>query len=637
MTRYVEKPPHADRERVRHLTEDAVSRAAAGSTVDDLLANGRRPVPALADVVAAYGRAERDRVCRESDAAAADPRSFTDRGLGRSALYGFHYLTWTVPLLERHLLTGDQEWLDRWAGVFNRWYDSRDRVRGDWPGLDVVWYTLGVGARTPVLIDALDTGGAALSRETRVRLLASVLGGARWLADEHDAFRQGNWQVVGACTLLCVGALFPEFTEAPAWVAIARARITEHLDRDVHPDGGHHERSPGYHQLCLEFLHRAALHAERYLGWSLGADERMVAMADWLAAMATPEGWVPPFQDSRHVAAGPALLRAHRWAPKPAYAALASATMSGEELAVARAGLPDAASVSVSGEPAGLGAWLPGSRYFVSRSGRAAGDLYAAVNCGPRVSHELESHSHRACLDLVLWGHGQPLAWEAGGPDSYDDPAYHDWFQSPAAHGTVVFDDREPDLTEGATVDSVVLAPDADVLDAHYDGWGPRHRRTFVAVRPADGLPGYWLIRDDVGAHGWRWMLHGRSAWLCRGDKHFSAEAPGLAVHVPGEWTARTSVGRTSYPAAGGPRWGELHGLALRPRGRSLTAVLVPFAESPHEVTVSESDGVVRVEWGGTVDELGPGYWRRSPGQARVSGAVRTGRPGAVLFGQSGQ
>jgi hypothetical protein len=311
--------------------------------------------------------------------------------------------------------------------------------------------------------------------------------------------------------------------------------------------------------------------------------------------------------------------------------------MSGEELAVARAGLPDAASVSVSGEPAGLGAWLPGSRYFVSRSGRAAGDLYAAVNCGPRVSHELESHSHRACLDLVLWGHGQPLAWEAGGPDSYDDPAYHDWFQSPAAHGTVVFDDREPDLTEGATVDSVVLAPDADVLDAHHDGWGPRHRRTFVAVRPADGLPGYWLIRDDVGAHGWRWMLHGRSAWLCRGDKHFSAEAPGLAVHVPGEWTAGTSVGRTSYPAAGGPRWGELHGLALRPRGRSLTAVLVPFAESPHEVTVSESDGVVRVEWGGTVDELGPGYWRRSPGQARVSGAVRTGRPGAVLFGQSGQ
>ena len=33
------------------------------------------------------------------------------------------------------------------------------------------------------------------------------------------------------------------------------------------------------------------------------------------------------------------------------------------------------------------------------------------LNCGPYVEHELESHSHHAALDLVLWGHGAPLAW----------------------------------------------------------------------------------------------------------------------------------------------------------------------------------------------------------------------------------
>ena len=616
MTRYVEKPPHADRDRVRHLTEDALA-AASESTVDELLTHrasaGRRPVPALADVVAAYGPAERDRVCRASDAAAADRRSFTDRGLGRSALYGFHYLTWTVPLLERYLLSGEERWLHRWEEIFARWYDSRDRVHGDWPGLDVIWYTLGVGARTPILVDALDTGGAVLRRETRVRLLASVLGGARWLADEHDSFRPGNWQLVGACTLLCAGTMFPEFTESAGWVATARARITEHLAHDVHPDGGHHERSPGYHMLCLEFLHRAALHAERYLGWPLGADERVVAMADWLVAMATPEGWLPPFQDSRHVAAGPALVLAHRWAPKPAYRALAEATMPAAAIEAAGAGLPAAAGVPVRADPPGLGTWLPGSRYFVSRSGRAPGDLYAAVNCGPRVPHELESHSHRACLDLVLWGHGQPLAWEAGGPESYDDPAYHRWFQSPAAHGTVVFDDREPDLDDGATVDAVVLRPAADVLDAHHDGWGPRHRRTFVAVRPAGGLPGYWLVRDEVAADGWRWLLHGRSEWRRGAAGAFvSAEPPGLLVHATGEWTAATSTGRTSYPAPDGPRWGELHGLALTPRTLALTAVLVPYKEKPPGVTVTETTGRLRIDWGETVDELGPGYWSRS-------------------------
>ncbi|HWM02930.1 MAG TPA: hypothetical protein VNP92_11420, partial [Actinophytocola sp.] len=202
MTRYVEKPPHADRGRIRHLTERALVTAldparlpADGQALDAWLAHrveaGRRPMPSLADRVAAYGPAERARVVRESDAAAEDRRSFTDRGLGRSALYGFHYLMWTVPLLERHLLTGEERWLRSWEDIFLRWYESRDRVRGDWPGLDVVWYTLGVGARTPVLIDALDVGGALLDRQTRVRLLGCVLGGARWLAEEHDTFRPG--------------------------------------------------------------------------------------------------------------------------------------------------------------------------------------------------------------------------------------------------------------------------------------------------------------------------------------------------------------------------------------------------------------------------------------------------------------
>ncbi|MGH3763389.1 heparinase II/III family protein, partial [Actinophytocola sp.] len=578
--------------------------------------------------VAAYGPDERERVRRQADAAAADRRSFTDRGLGRSALYGFHYLTWTVPLLEQYLLTGDECPLRAWEEIFHRWYDSRDDVRGDWPGLDVVWYTLGVGVRTPIFIDALDAAGAALARETRVRLLGSILGGARWLADEHDEFRPGNWQLVGACTLLCAGALFDEFAESAGWVATARARITEHLDRDVHPDGGHHERSPGYHRLCLEFLHRAALHAERYLDRPLGADERVAAMSDWLVAIATPEGWLPPFQDSAHVAAGPSLVVAHRWAPKPAYKALATATMPAaavEEILArlpARDGVPAArawahAPAEDPADSADLGAWLSGSRYFVSRSGRRPGSLYAAVNCGPRVPHELESHSHRACLDFVLCGHGQPLAWEAGGPDSYDDPEYYEWFQSPAAHSTVVFDGREPELDAGATVDALVFRPELDVLAAHHDGWGPRHRRTFLAVRPAGELPGYWLVRDEVATTGgWRWLLHGRSPWRRTGASTFvSAEPPGLLVCVTGTWTSATRVGRASYPSADGPCWGELHCLELTPSAGVLTALLVPFADAPPEVTVTEpAPDRLHVTWPTTVDELTAGGWTRDAG-----------------------
>ena len=638
MTRYVEKAPHADADRIRHVTEaglvaaldpDVVDIAAAGTgaEVDAFLAHlvtaGRRPVPALADVVAGYGADERARVEKAADTATAERRAFTDRGIGRSALYGFHYLLWTRPLLERYLLSGEERWLRRWEEIFLRWHGSRDDVRGDWPGLDVVWYTLGVGVRTPVLVTALDVGGTALGRDTRVRLLCSILGGARWLADEHDTFRPGNWQVVGACTLLCLGALFPEFTESAGWVSTGRARIGEHLDRDVHADGGHHERSPGYHRLCVDVLHQAALHAERYLDWSLGTDQRLVAMCDWLVAMATPEGWLPPFQDTAQVAAGPLLVVGHRWARRPEYKALATATMQASSIEQILAGLPARDGVpaertwaeSPTAEANELGTWLAGSRYFVGRSGRRPGSLYAAMNCGPHVPHELESHSHRACLDLVLWGHGRPLAWEAGGPDSYDDPDYHDWFQASRAHSTVLFAGRSPRIDDGATVDAVAFHPELDLIVAHHDGWGARHRRTLLAVRPSGPLPGYWLVHDEVAADGgWRWLLHGRSTWHRPGPATFvSTEAPGLLVHVTGTPEARTSVGRAAYPDPAGPYWGDLHALELAPCGRTLTALLVPFATTPPEVTTTEPDqGVLRVDWGDTTDEVGRRQWSRT-------------------------
>ncbi|MGH3763457.1 hypothetical protein, partial [Actinophytocola sp.] len=81
MIEYVEKPPHADRERIRHVTEAGLVAALVkslegvlhgagrpegvlpgtgpGADVDALLAHraraGRRPVPTPADRVAAYG------------------------------------------------------------------------------------------------------------------------------------------------------------------------------------------------------------------------------------------------------------------------------------------------------------------------------------------------------------------------------------------------------------------------------------------------------------------------------------------------------------------------------------------------------------------------------------------------------
>ncbi|MEQ7010957.1 heparinase II/III family protein [Actinopolymorpha sp. B17G11] len=659
----VEKPPHADATRIRHLGVPALldaldphrpelaglrqarqerGRDAATAALLTHFSSACRPLPlpSIRAQVEVLGDEQRQGVLADAEAARREQPSFTDRALGRSRLYGYHYLGWTRPLLESYALTGEGHWLTSWGGLFDCWYASREEVRGDWPGLDVVWYTLGVASRTRLFADALDLAGDKLAGDglpdaTRLRLLGSVLGGARWLADEHDAFRYGNWQLVGACTLLTLAGLFPEFAEASGWAAIGRERIEEHLALDVYDDGGHHERAPDYHRLSLTTLFDAALHAEAYLGWDLVRHPQLKLMYDWVVDLATPEGWLPPFQDSGAIAAGPLLVRGHYLFGEPAYKAVASQAMAAEEIRQVLAPLPPrdgcepyaAWQATEAAHPDECLRQFGGSGYVVSREGWTPGSLYAVLNCGPAIPHELESHSHRACLDFVLWGHGAPLAWEAGGPQSYDDPAYHSWFQATHAHNTVVPDRAELSADRDATVETAAQLADLDVVVAFHDGWGRRHRRTLVFVRPGPQVEGYWFVHDVLsGAGSWRWLLHGLSAWTERSAGTFvSAKGPGLVAVVPaiGSATYETSEGMTSVPTPDGPHWQALHGLAVHPAGSELAAVLVPFRDRvPADVHVDTSADAARVRVGDTTDELRPGSWVRHTGAEPVAAAT---------------
>ncbi len=659
----VEKPPHADATRIRHLgvpalldaldlrrpdlagiararQRDGDDAAAAALLTHVASAHRPRPIPSIRAQVEVLGGEQRQGILAAAEAARREPPSFTDRGHGRSQLYGYHYLGWTRPLLESYALTGEPHWLASWGETFDRWYASRDEVRGDWPGLDVVWYTLGVASRTRLFANAVDLAGNELADATRLRLLGSVLGGARWLADEHDAFRYGNWQLVGACTLLTLGGLFPEFSEAPAWAAIGRERIEEHLALDVYDDGGHHERAPDYHRLSLSCLFDAALHAEAQLGWDLARHPRLKLMYDWLVELATPEGWLPPFQDSGTIAAGPLLVRGHYLFGEPAYHAVASQAMTEEEIRYVLAPLPPrdgcepyaAWKATHAAPPDVRFRQLGGSRYVVSREGWAPGSLYAVLNCGPAIPHELESHSHRACLDFVLWGHGGPLAWEAGGPESYDEPAYHSWFQATQAHNTVLLDGAELSADRDGTVETAAQLGDLNVVVASHDGWGPRHRRTFVFVRPGPQGDGYWFVHDELAdelagaGRPWRWLLHGLSPWAERSPGTFvSTDAPGLVAVVPAAAHGRyeMSEGVTSVPTPDGPHWQALHGLHVRPAGDEVAAVLVPFKDgAPADLHVDTHAGAVRVRVGAVTDELRPGSWVRRTEALPVAAAT---------------
>ncbi|RZU24297.1 heparinase II/III-like protein [Kribbella rubisoli] len=558
-----EKPRHIDG-RINQIGTDDLLKA-FGSPAEDLAglrafvgARMQRPAWPLPDPA--------DGVL-EAAAPLLDGVDVTGLGKGRSQLYGFHYLGWLKPGVDAWLLTGDDRYLQAFERHLDEWVERRDSVTGEWPGLDVIWYSLGTWARCRNLLPTLEVlTPSSLSDRAWGRLVATLVGGARWAYDEHDVFRHGNWQLVCATELLHISAVLPSLVESAAWAGRARERIEEHLALDIYPDGGHYERSPGYHGMVLSALQTAAR-----IDSEVAGHPRYAAMHTWLRELVSSGGWVPHLQDSGIV--WPAAML-ERGGSLPLELPLATV--------------------------------LPESGYTILRSD----ELRAVINHGPHIEHELESHSHRAVLDLVLDGWGEPLLWEAGGPPSYDDPGYVSWYQSGRGHNTVLVDDRELSTDRQVSVDPLVDTGPVAVFNGRHHGNGLEQSRTIAMVREE---PAYVVVTDRAsGPHTFRAMWHALHPWQQVGPLAYAAERlllleagdPATTVVGTAEGTARRPVLESQTA-----EYGPLHSLSLERSSGDFTTVLVPYAD---DVAVTRVGGELLVTNGPTTDRIGASTWIRS-------------------------
>lgn len=652
-----EKPRHIDGRINRIGTDDLIKAFGAPAGVDDLgslrafVAQRMRrpawPLPEWADAIRSGvdGRGDSLRRTDETGSspavdevlAAASPLltgvDVTGREEGRSRRYGFHYLGWLSPGIHTWLLTGDDRYLTAFEQHFDAWVAQRDSVTGEWPGLDVIWYSLGTWARCRNLLPTLEVlTNSALSDRVWGRLVATLVGGARWAYDEHDVFRHGNWQLVCATELLHLSAVLPDLVEADSWASRARERIHEHLLLDVYGDGGHYERSPGYHKMCLTALQTAALIDPQF-----AEHPKLTAMHEWLCELASAEGWIPHLQDSHIEWPALSLLRGGYVLDNPALVRTAAQWLTPAQFATEAAMLPaweDAArqqrwmdALATAGDlpmprPA-RSTVLADSGYVILRGG----ELRAVINYGPHIEHELESHSHRAVLDLVLEGWGQPLLWEAGGPPSYDDPEYLTWYQSGRGHNTVLVDDRELGTDRGVSTDPLVDTAHVAVFNGRHHGNGLPQSRTIAMVREE---PAFVVISDRASAdghvfhacwqalHPWRQIApltydasppNGPGLLLIEAGPHQAPgadSADGTRVELV-EGLARRPVGQ------GVAEYGPLHSLVLtRDRG-DFTSVLVPHeGAQAADVRVATVGATVVVDHGSTVDRIDESSWVRT-------------------------
>jgi len=507
---------------------------------------------------------------------------------GRSGKYGVHYWGWSEPLRLAFEQTGDRRYAECFDDLFNQWYEQRDQIDNPVPPTDVIFYELGVGGRTPRLIDHYFAYRDAdvLRWRTHERLLKTILGGCRWLylLESKEGYRGGNWQMCGSWCLVYAGGLFPEFREAADWVEEGVRRLVEHVERDFYDDGCHYERASGYGTWCTrmseDLLRFSALNP--HVDVPADLRQRVVGMYDWFLSTATPRGESQGFNDGGFGAMDDTLSRGAAFTGDGRY--LWPVRDRIRSVDGIRPRQPD--YTSIDQRPSG---------FAVMRSGWGRDDRYMIINYGPWGG----GHAHNDLLDFGLYAWGQPLAIEANRWGPYDNPL-DQYFRSPQAHNQVVVNDAPLDREHFRGEDVYWAAGEAiDCFGARHRGYEEscgvvlQRRITFVK-------PDYFLVSDTVlegpQHQSYTWYLHSPHKWRGGKSRLLTAGLPGLQV-VPARASEIRHLRRgTAYEARDGApgdypnrywvglqKWVGVEGVSAV----TYDVALVPFRRSPAKVRVS--------------------------------------------------
>lgn len=365
-----------------------------------------------------------------------------------------------------------------------------------------------------------------------------------------------NNHLIGEATaLVVVGALFPQFREASAWVETGMRILEAEVVMQTHPDGINKEQATGYHRFVLDLLLLVVL-----LGRS-GIAPRSSDMEIALERMLTyalyaqnPCGHLSPLGDSgegwglrlsdhaEHLDVRPwlavgAVLYGRSDFKFAAQQGWESSRVSEE--VPSRGGFP-AEAFWVLG-PAGLTAFealesrmparrnvaFPQGGHVILRDRWHAQTDFLIIRSGPfgLGGEGACAHAHCDLLSIILWIAGVPILVDAG-THTYHGP-WRDGFRLTAAHNTLRIDDQDQAVPAGDFAWQHV--PEATL--AYYNDRAVKGVLTLNGVTVMrhirHPLPGLWRVSDSVIGRG----LH-KVDWAF----HFAPELRLRQGRMPGRW-----------------------------------------------------------------------------------------------------
>ena len=467
-----------------------------------------------------------------------------NREIGQSGKYGFHYWIWSRPLIMSSVLTGDEKYLAKFDQLFNAWYEQRNSITRSIPKFDVVYYELGLGVRNRMFVEYYLLPYRGRSAQTHARMLKTVLGAGRWLyeLERWEGYRPGNWQIHGSYMLVQLALVFPEFRESAEWLRLGLQRMTEHLQQDFFPDGGHSERAPRNYTLATYLTYRNLDYLLTAYGIRNDIGELIHSSIgrtiDWWISMLAPTGEVPAVNDSHRGLFPTRILRDAEERLGNSQASGILDALFGEKKDGSKA-LPEYTSRH-----------MPASGFSVMRTDWTKDALYLAVNYGAYGG----PHTHHDLLDFELYAYGKPLAVDAGIGLTYDDTLYVPWYKSSRAHNMVVVNDSDIQR-EGIQGENIRWASTRSLdffAGEHrgYERFGTHHRRQIAFVKPS-----YWFVLDDLTSSRTgdtlSWYFHSPGELVQSATGFAGISGPGLRILPAGNpggiragkgWAASSTV-----------------------------------------------------------------------------------------------
>lgn len=352
-----------------------------------------------------------------------------------AAMYRFH---WADPLAQAFAETGDPKYGQAFVELTRDWIvkhplEERDKahyVYEHWEGF--AWLDIQTGIRATRLCQAFPVmvHADAFTPEFLERFLASLYD-HQVKTERYPMGKVHNKAVFEQRGFVNIAYTFPEFRDAPLWMALAMERQYEAFMAQVTPDGVQREWSGGYH---TGVLRDAVEIMERMDAGGVPVPEdyrqRILAMYDYIFGIATPELAYPMFGDTSRGIEKPAARSQCQL-----YSELIKATELFGDPKYAARGTLDYARLPEQGCYAFRDAGM-----YALRDTWGPDQIYLALHCSPPA---ISGHDQPDNGTFELCAFGRWLMTDSGYYTYGHDPEARAWHRRTRVHQTLTLDGKD--------------------------------------------------------------------------------------------------------------------------------------------------------------------------------------------------